>query len=328
MFDLNAARIYVCVVEEHGFTAAADRLNIPKQTISRRIAELEEHLGVRLLERSTRKLRPTHAGEVFLNYAQQILFTAEQAQENIKESKLEPSGTLHIAASHLFCELTLQDIVLQYMQQYPKVNIELTLADSTLNLYDKNVDIGFVVGPIKDSSIIAKRMVPTWLKCFASPLFLETHGKPTHPSQLEDFPIIAYTEPIYGPSNLWHFEKGTPPRYEEFHATVQAHLATPSFWMARQSCLNGVGIARMPSTLCQYEVSQGFLVPLFPDWSVKIGNLMAIFPSRRMLSLPVRSFLDTMEATMQQMPPTYSIELLESGWSTTRFVAPHQHKTT
>ena len=167
MFDLNAARIYVCVVEEHGFTAASDRLNIPKQTISRRIAELEEHLGVRLLERSTRKLRPTNAGEVFLNYAQQILYTAEQAQESIKEAKLEPSGTLHIAASHLFCELTLQDIILQYMQQYPKVNIELTLADSTLNLYDKNVDIGFVVGPIKDSSIIAKRMVPTWLKCLA-----------------------------------------------------------------------------------------------------------------------------------------------------------------
>ena len=101
MFDLNAARVYVCVVEEHGFTAASDRLNIPKQTISRRIAELEEHLGVRLLERSTRKLRPTHAGEVFLNYAQQILYTAEQAQESIKDSKLEPSGTLHIAASNL-----------------------------------------------------------------------------------------------------------------------------------------------------------------------------------------------------------------------------------
>ena len=93
------------------------------------------------------------------------------------------------------------------MRKYPKVNIELTLADRTLNLYDKNVDIGFVIGPIKDSSIIAKRMMPTWLKCFASPLFLETHGVPHHPSDLDNLPIIAYTEPIYGPSYRRHFEK-------------------------------------------------------------------------------------------------------------------------
>ena len=98
--------------------------------------------------------------------------------------------------------------------------------------------------------------------------------------------------------------------------------------MARQACLNGVGIARMPSAVCQYEVSQGLLKPLFPDWSVKIGNLMAIFPSRRMLSLPVRTFLDTMETTVQQLPPTYSLESLETAWSSTRFVAPAQHIVT
>ena len=97
MFDLNASHVFVCVVEEQGFTAAASRLGMPKQTISRRITELEETLGVRLLERSTRKIRMTRVGELFFSHAQQIVHTAELAEESVFQTKLEPSGTLHLA---------------------------------------------------------------------------------------------------------------------------------------------------------------------------------------------------------------------------------------
>ena len=306
MFDLNASQVFVCVVEEQGFTAAAQRLGMPKQTVSRKVSDLEEALGVRLLERSTRKLRVTSAGEVFLAHAQQIVHTAELAEESILQSKIEPTGTLHIATSHLFLELTLQHILLEYMQRYPKVSVEVTLSDSQLDLYNQNVDVGFVIGPLKDSSIVAKRMANAWLDCLASPLFLETHGAPVSPLDLQAKPIITYSEPIYGPANVWHFEKvdRATGDIQTQDVTLNARLTTPSFWLARQAAIDGLGIVKLPSSILHQEIKSKQLIPVFQDWRVVAAQFYAIFPSRKMLSLPVRSFLQLLESFMPPIDPT------------------------
>lgn len=305
MFDLNASQVFVCVVEEQGFTAAAHRLGMPKQTISRKVSELEETLGVRLLERSTRKLRVTSAGELFLAHAQQIVHTAERAEESILQSKLEPTGTLHVATSHLFLELTLQNILLEYMNRYPKVTVEVTLSDSQLDLYNQNVDVGFVVGPLKDSSIVAKKIANAWVDCLASPMCLETHGYPTSPRDLQNKPIITYSEPLYGPANLWRFEKGDKAagEYQTQDITLNACLKTPSFWLARQAAIDGLGIVKLPSSILHHEIKTNLLVPVFKDWKIVATQFYVIFPSRKMLSLPVRSFLQLLENFMPPIDP-------------------------
>jgi len=302
MFDLNASHIFVCVVEEQGFTAASQKLGIPKQTISRRINELEETLGVRLLERSTRKIRMTSVGELFFSHAQQIVHTAELAEESVLQTKLEPSGTLHLATSQLFLELTLQHVILEYMKRYPKVTIKVTLADSHLDLYNQNIDVGFVVGPLKDSSVISKRLANTWLNCLASPLYLETHGRPETPKDLQKMPVIMYTEPLYGPSNIWHFEtwKDTSIGKSTQDITLDGSLHTPSFWLAREAALQGLGVAKLPSSILHHEIKTGQLVDVFEDWRIVETTLYAIFPSRKMLSLPVRTFLDLLDKAMPQ----------------------------
>jgi DNA-binding transcriptional LysR family regulator len=303
MFDLNASHIFVCVVEEQGFTAAATRLGMPKQTISRRITELEETLGVRLLERSTRKIRMTRVGELFFAHAQQIVHTAELAEESVFQTKLEPSGKLHLATSHLLLELTLQHIILDYMKRYPKVTVKVTLADTGLDLYNQNVDIGFVIGPLKDSSVVAKRLGNTWLNCLASPLYLETHGQPSTPTDLKTMPIITYTEPLYGQSNLWQFEQldmdDTVLNTQD--VTLDGCLHTPSFWLAREAAIQGLGVVKLPSSILHHEIKTNQLVDVFEDWRIVESALFAIFPSRKMLSLPVRSFLELLE---QAMPNT------------------------
>ena len=321
MLDLNASLIFVCVVEENGFTAAADRLGMPKSTVSRRISDLEKHLGVRLLERSTRKVRLTSTGQVFFAQAQEIMHLSQVAEENVLESKLEPTGSLHIAASHLLCEVTLQNTIIQYMSKYQKVRVEITMADNQLNLFNQNVDIGFAVGPIKDSSVISKTLSATHARCYASPLFIETHGMPLHPNELNNLPIISYTEPIYNPSNSWSFERVLQTKeVESWDLNLSPHLSTPSFWLARKALLSGLGVARLPIALCQYEVSQGLLVPLFPDWSFPKTNLIALFPSRKMMSLQVRTFLNELEMTMSSFPSSSSN--IESMWSQIRFLEP------
>ncbi len=305
MFDLNASRIFVCVVEEQGFTAAAERLQMPKQTVSRRITELEEALGVRLIERSTRKMRMTSMGELFFAHAQQIMQTAELAEESVLQAKLEPTGTLHLACSHLFLELTLQDLILNYMKKYPKVTVEVTLADSQLDLYNQNVDVGFVVGPLKESSVIAKKLANTWLNCLASPLYLETHGYPSSPSDLKNMPSIIYSEALYGPSNLWHFERHMPDGTTQVQDVyLEGCLTTPSFWLARKAALQGLGVVKLPSSILHHEIKTGQLVDVFPTWHIIETSLYAIFPSRKMLSLPVRTFLDLLKNAFPQQQNT------------------------
>jgi DNA-binding transcriptional LysR family regulator len=128
---------------------------------------------------------------------------------------------------------------------------------------------------------------------------------------------------MFGPKNVWQFTRNGPTDAEQLDITLSPQLSTPSFWMVRQACIDGLGIARMPSALCQYQVAQEQLQPLFPDWTMVFGNLTAIFPSRRMLSLPVRTFLDEVVNVIHQLPPTISLEDLENAWSSTEFIAPH-----
>ena len=150
------------------------------------------------------------------------------------------------------------------------MSVEVTLSDSQLDLYNQNVDVGFVFGPLKNSSTISKKMANAWLACLASPMYFETHGYPKSPRDLQNMPTISYSEPLYGPSNLWQFEQ-VDSRGQVFQTqdvTINSCLKTPSFWLARQAAIDGLGVVRLPTPILHHEIKHKQLIPVFEDWQI------------------------------------------------------------
>ena len=289
--DLNSSYIFACVVQERGFTAAANRLGMPKQTVSRKVAELEKELGSRLLERSTRRLRLTSEGELFFRYAVQIVDLAQKATQSLKGTKEEPQGNLRISASQLFGDLVLRHVLSKYMRLYPKVKVQVLLSQESDHFND-NIDISLELGPLKSSSLIAKRIAPAWLGCYAAPSFLQKCPPLEHPSQLNELPTIEYSEPIPPTQELWKFHQLNTKTIEVCPTPV---LRTNSFWVAREATLKGVGIGRLPSSLSIADIKENRLVPLFTEWTCSQGPLYAVFPSRKMMGVQIRVFLEMLE---------------------------------
>ena len=169
--DLRSVELYVKVIEHNGFTAASEELQISKQTISRRISDLEKELGVRLLERNTRYVRMTDRGKRFFNYAIQVLELTNEVSQEITQHQEEPVGTLRIAASTLFGELYLNNVLQQYMIQYPKVSIEVEYGYKIRDPLQEGYDIIFCLGPLKDSTLIAKKILPNLIMYSIAPPF-------------------------------------------------------------------------------------------------------------------------------------------------------------
>ena len=171
--DLKSVELFVRVIEHNGFTAVSGKLQISKQMISRRISDLEKELGVRLLERNTRYLRMTDKGRRFFNYAIQMLELTNEVNQEITQIQEEPSGLLRIAAPILFGELYLNHVLHQYMKKYPKISLEVEYRLNIKNPLQEEFDVVFCLGSLKDSTLIAKKNLPTFRSLFASPEFLK-----------------------------------------------------------------------------------------------------------------------------------------------------------
>ena len=289
--DLKSAELFVKVIENNGFTAAADQLQISKQTISRRISELERELGVRLLERNTRYIRMTEQGKRFFDYAVQVLELTNDVCQEITQHQEEPSGKLRIAAPTIFGELHLNYVLYEYMKLYPKVSVEVEYGQKIRNPLQDGFDLIFCLGPLKDSTLIAKKILPNLRSLFASPDFIEKYGEITDPHQLSDLPCLFYREEH---SDTWDMK-----RQEEIVSVYpKIRLQTNNFWLARRSALDGIGIATLPWVLCLSDIKKGKLVRVLSDWNHMLGDLYAVYPSRKYLSLNVRTFLNLVQDFM------------------------------
>ena len=291
MLDLNAAAIFVRVVHENGFTAAAKTLGLPKQTVSRKVAELESDLGVRLLERSTRRVRLTAQGAKFFSYAQQISSLATTAAEEVRATQEEPEGVLRISSPPLLGDLFVRKMILQYMALYPKVRIEsrFYIPHQSNDLLSNNIDIDFKVGILPDSSMIAKRVSPTWSSFFASPDYLERYGIPETPSDIQNHRCIHFEG--QEPSTTWSFHS----KSNIIEVPIDPFISTTSFWLAKDAASAGHGIARLPWLLCFQECRAGRLVPLLSKYQSPSSGIYAVYPSRKLLSIHIRKFLDLID---------------------------------
>lgn len=295
--DLNAIDMFVKVVEAGTFVGAAKTSGIPKSTIARRIDELESSLGVRLLQRSTRRSELTEAGRAFYERCRRILADIEEAKATVTERQREPRGTLRLTTSVLMAEAFLSEWCVEYLKKYPDVELEVFLSTRRMDLIADGFDIAVRAGPLEPSSHIVRKLARAPRYICASPSYLEQHPAPESPEALGDHECIMFrSDRTPAP---WRLENAAGDRVS---IDVNGRLAVNSLPSAMKACRAGLGIARLPALLCCTAIESGELVHLLPEWSTTQDWIHALYPSRQHLSATVRTFLDFIVDKLKDPP--------------------------
>ncbi|MES2402239.1 MAG: LysR substrate-binding domain-containing protein [Pseudomonadota bacterium] len=296
MEDLNDMLYFAEVVERGGFAAAGRSLGLPKSRLSRRVAELEGRLGVRLLQRTTRKLSVTAVGEIYLRHCVTMRDEALAAAEAVAQMQVEPRGTLRVTCPVTLAQSTLGYLVPSYLAQYPHVKLDMRVTNRVVDLIEEGVDIALRVRPTLDDSgsLVVKQLGGSSALLLASPALLARQGTPVKPEDLAMLDTIAMsatdgrsTWELAGPDGKIH-EFQHRPRY------IADDLQT-----LKLAVLAGTGISFLPEMLSRAELQAQLLVPVLPGWTIRSGMVHAVFPSRRGQVPAVRSFLDFMGEHMQ-----------------------------
>jgi len=289
MQDLNDLVYFAEVVDRGGFAAAGRALGLPKSRLSRRVAELEARLGVRLLQRTTRKLSLTAVGEQYHRHCVAMREDAQAAQDAVAQAQTEPRGTIRVACPVTLAQTTLGPILPHFLARYPQVHIDMRVSNRVVDLVEEGFDVALRVRPTLDDSgsLVVKNFGPSRTLLLASPAQLARQGRPASVADLGRLDTVnmstigdSVTWQLAGPDGATHAFQHQP-RY------VADDLMTLKF-----AVLAGTGICVLPDYMCCEELRDGRLVSALPGWAPQPGIFHAVFPSRRGLLPAVRRFLD------------------------------------
>lgn len=289
MQDLNDMLLFAEVVEHGGFAAAGRALGMPKSRLSRRVAGLEAQLGVRLLQRTTRKLSLTHVGETFLRHCQALRESAQAAADVVAQAQAEPRGTLRVVCPVTLAQTVLADVLPIYLARHPQVRVEMEVNNRVVDLVKEGVDVALRVRQsLEDSgSLVVKRLDDARSVLVASPALLARQGTPQtleEASQLDSLAMSANDGQVS--IRLIHAQG------HEGLLQYRPRFIADDLLTLQRAALGGSGMCLLPDYMCEEALNSGRLVRLLPDWSAPVGVVHAVFPTRRGLSPAVRSFLD------------------------------------
>lgn len=299
MFNLNDMLIFTKVLEAGSFTAAAKQLGLPKSTVSRKIAQLEESLGVRLLERTTRALKLTEIGAAYLERCSRIVNDVEEANLIATQMQAQPKGRLKITAPTEFGASYLGAIVADFLEQYPQVEAEVDLTNRVVDLIEEGFDLAIRAGTLPDSTLIARKLANDRVFICASPVYLERRGKPLTPEDL------SRNEMILAPGAIQSHIKLVSEEGAAATVGVRGKLRVNSLTMARDAALAGLGLVALPEMICWQDLQSGNLLVALDGWSLPGSGLYAVYPSPRHLSAKVKTFIDFLQAKLT--PPPWSL---------------------
>jgi DNA-binding transcriptional LysR family regulator len=288
MRDLNDLHFFAAVVAHGGFSPAARALDLPKSRISRRVSALEAQLGVRLIERSTRRFNVTEVGQEVYRHARAALAEADAIQEVASRLKAEPQGLIRVSCP-LGAERIIAAALPQFLKQYPRLRVQMVVTNRRVDLIDEGVDIAIRVRDKldTDADMQVKILGHSGSILVASPAFLEEHGRPMTLTELVSLPTLSHTE---RPGiDRWTLIDDAG---NEAVATHEPRLATGDFAILRQAAIEGAGVAFLPELWCREALEDGRLQRILPQWSSRAGVLHLIFTSRRGLLPGVRAFID------------------------------------
>ena len=287
--DLNDLYLFTLVVNKGSFTAASKAANLTTSRISRRIADLEERLGVRLLHRTTRKLALTAIGEVFYQHCQAMVSEAKAAAEVVEHIQARPRGRVRITCPVFTAQSVLGPIITDFMQRYSEVQISLAATDRLVDLIDEGFDVAirFRYVPLEDSNLVARALGESRSYLVASPAFLDNYGRPSQPADLTRLSSLGKSR--RDAAYTWDLKNADG---QSSIIPYQPVLESDDWLMIKQAALAGLGIVAMPDELCQEDVSAGKLEIVLPDWILPSAALHIIYTSRRGLIPAVRVFID------------------------------------
>lgn len=282
MDKLQLMRTFVAVVESNGFAKAADKLDLSPQLVSKYIAELESNLQVRLLNRTTRKIHVTEAGQIYANHCQKVLKDIDELEESLSDLKQHISGSIKLSAPVSFAIRHLAKPVALFQQYYPEIKIELLLTDRKVDIYADQIDIALRIGHLKNSSLIARKIAPIRLGIFASPEYLEKNIYPTTFEQLRQLNYLHFT---YADFKAHLF--GSDLSIEDFSSDFRSNNGD----VIVNCAALGRGFAIQPTFLTYQEVQRGQLVEI-KELPLQPLALYAVYANREYLPSKIRSFID------------------------------------
>jgi DNA-binding transcriptional LysR family regulator len=286
---LTRMQAFVEVVDAEGFSAAARRLGRSKALMSKYVRELEDELGILLLNRTTRQFSMTEAGQLYYHAALDILNRIADLQENMRETGAGLRGRLRVSAPRSLTDLEIGLPIVEFAAAYPDINLDVNLDDRLVDLVEDGYDVAIRISRLADSAMIARKLADFRLVLCASPEFIETRGAPAAPRDLQHFPAIADTN--WKGRNNWNFldENG-----REITVTVNPVIEVNSPEVAKRAALAGLGITMVPEFSVEEEIRQGRLISLLADRFPDGSGVFAVYPHRRHVPAKVRVFVDFM----------------------------------
>ncbi|SHG13884.1 DNA-binding transcriptional regulator, LysR family [Microbulbifer donghaiensis] len=289
MQDLNDLYFFVQIVEHGGITAASRALVTPKSKLSRRLAGLEERLGVRLIQRSTRHFAVTDIGQTYYEHCKAMLIEAEAAQEAIEMTRAEPQGLLRVSCPVALLHSLVGEMLAEFLAMYPRVNLHLEATNRRVDPLEEAIDIAIRVRPppLEDSGLVMRVLSDRGQCLAASPALLAQMGQPTTPHDLEAWPSLALGGALQHYTWELFTEDGRTERVEH-----SPRYTTSDMTALRRAAVAGVGVCQFPVMMVLDELSDGALVKVLPEWSPRREIIHAVFPTRRGLLPSVRALID------------------------------------
>ncbi len=291
MQDLNDMLYFAEVAERGGFAAAGRALGMPKSRLSRRISELESRLGVRLLQRTTRKLSLTEVGEIYLRHCSVLRDQAHAAGEAVEQMQAAPRGTVRVACPVTLAQNAMGRLIPLYMAQHPQVKIDMRVTNRVVDLVEEGIDIALRVRLDLDESgsLVVKNLGASSGFLVASPAQVQRQGHPSSLAELGRLDSVAMSS--HDGKSTW---KLIDPQGHEMLFKHEPRYVADDLETLKFAILAGTGFSFLPADLATAELKAGSLIQLLPDWTMRSGKVHAVFPSRRGQVPAVRSFLDFM----------------------------------
>jgi DNA-binding transcriptional LysR family regulator len=288
--------IFACVVDEGGFSAAARALNLTPSAVSKLVTRLEDRLGVRLFNRTTRQLHLTAEGEAFYQTSRAIVQEIEEAEAAISRTKAELRGTLRVISMVAFGNYQIVPIISEFLERNPQLEVDLVLTDGKMDVIEAGADVGILHGGLPDSSMIVHRLVEDRRMVVGSPAYVERHGVPETPEELLDHNCILWWN-AQRHLNRWPFDGG--------HViTVRGNVMVDNGETLYRMAEAGAGLIRLAEFVAGPAIQAGRLVPMLTDFTKDDSlPIYAIFPHRRYLPAKVRAFIDFLDEKLSPVPP-------------------------
>jgi DNA-binding transcriptional LysR family regulator len=290
--DLDGIAVFVKVLQAGSFSQAAKLLGMPNSTVSAKVSALERRLGVTLLQRTTRKLRATQAGEAYYRRSLRALEELQAAENELETGRAEPQGLLRLTAPVEIGHSLLPALVHAYLKNHPRMEVELVVTNRVLDLIVDGIDLAIRAGPLKDSGLIAKRFELGHFGLWASPDYLKKQPAPRHPKELTQHNCLRFSR---FKNEGFRLTNGK----ETSNVPVSGTSIADDFETLRSLATLGAGIAFLPSFLCAEEAKQDKLVRVMPEWHGDKVSLSLVYPAQRFVPAKVRTFIAVAEKVLR-----------------------------